>query len=224
MTQNGPATDPVMDEITAAVGLGHKEPDTARAVLVATWGQIGPAGDPFHRCVLAHYLADLHDEPAEALMWDVRALDAADTLSDSRARQHHASLQVAGFYPSLQLNIADNLRRLGAFAAAAEHLDEAEKRSSALGADGYGDIIRTGIKEVRRAVGSRDTAPRPSAPGSREQRRPGPQRISWHWRRDDTRGRLPTVLRRTPAVVGARCAIGPRRTAPLGIAVLTGIA
>lgn len=166
MTENDSATDPVMDEITAAVGLGHKDPDAGRAALIAIWRQVGPSGDAFHRCVLAHYLADLFDEPAVALVWDVRALDAADSLTDERARQHHASLQVAGFYPSLHLNIADNLRRLGAFAAAAEHIGEAEKHSTALGSDGYGDIIRTGIAQVRGAVESRDTAPRQSAPGT----------------------------------------------------------
>lgn len=65
-------------------------------------------------------------------MWDVRALDAADALTDERAQQHHASLHVAGFYPSLYLNLADNFRRLGSFQAATAYINKAEQHSSTL--------------------------------------------------------------------------------------------
>lgn len=110
-----PATtpDPTMEAIGTAVLIGREgDTESARRDLLAIWSQIGVAGDPFHRCTLAHYLADFYESPAEALVWDIRALDAAEALTDERAQQHHASLQVAGFYPSLYLNIADNLRRL----------------------------------------------------------------------------------------------------------------
>src|SRR5690606_13414523 len=124
------------------------------------------AGDVFHRCTLAHYLADLYDVPAESLVWDVRALDAAVVLTDERAREHHESLRVAGFYPNLHLNLADHLRRLGTLLAATEHLDRAQDPLSALPDDPYGDTIRTAVHEVRRAIADRDTAPRASAPGT----------------------------------------------------------
>lgn len=155
-----------MDAIGTAV-LRGREGDTgsARRDLLDIWFEIGAAGDPFHRCTLAHYLADLHESPAESLIWDVRALDAADALSDERAQRYHAGLRVAGFYPSLHLNIADDLRRLGAFGAAAEHLDRAEQHCSALSEDEYGDTLRTAVREVRRAVTNRDTTCRASAPG-----------------------------------------------------------
>lgn len=115
---------------------------------------------------LAHYLADLYDDPAESLVWDVRALDAADALTDERAREHHESLRVAGFYPSLHLNLADDFRRLGSFRAATEHLDRAQDHLSALPDDPYGDTIRTAVHEMRRAITDRDTAQRASAPGT----------------------------------------------------------
>ncbi|GGU40459.1 hypothetical protein [Nocardioides albus] len=160
-----PAADPTMDAITAAVTLG-REGDAVRAreELLAIWGDVGVLGDPFHRCTLAHYLADLYAEPAEALVWDVRALDAADALTDQRAQEHDASLQVAGFYPSLHLNIADNLRRLAAFQAASDHIDRAEERSAALPHGPYGHMIRAAIDGVREAISARDTTPRPSSP------------------------------------------------------------
>ncbi|UYM06295.1 hypothetical protein [Solicola gregarius] len=167
MTDNAATPDPTMEAISNAMILGRQgDPESARRDLLAIWRQIGVAGDPFHRCTLAHYLADLYDDPAGALIWDVRALDAADALTDERAQQHHASLHVAGFYPSLYLNIADNLRRLGAFEAAAEHINNAEQHTSALSDDAYSNTIRTAISEVHQAIDNRDTARRASAPGA----------------------------------------------------------
>lgn len=96
-----------MGAITTAVTLGHQgETARARQELLAIWEDLGVLGDSLHRCTLAHYLADLYPDPAEALIWDVRALDAASALTDHRAGEHHAGLEVAGFYPSLHLNIA----------------------------------------------------------------------------------------------------------------------
>lgn len=161
MTDTAATPDPTMEAISNAVVLGREgDPESARRDLLAVWQQIGVAGDSFHRCTLAHYLADLYEDPAEALIWDIRALDAADTLTDERAQQHHASLHVAGFYPSLYLNIADNLCRLGAFKAAMEHIDNAEQHGSVLPDDAYGHTIRTAISEVHQAIANRDTSRR----------------------------------------------------------------
>lgn len=162
-----PAVDQTMDAITTAVTLGREGHVTrARNELLAIWADLGVSGDPLHRCVLAHYLADLYADAAVALIWDVRALDAADALTDQRAQEHDASLQVAGFYPSLHLNIADNLRRLGAFAAAGEHIGKAEERAAALPPGAYGDMIRGAIQGVGEAIMARDTAPRPTSPSA----------------------------------------------------------
>lgn len=166
MTSTPASPDSTMEMIGQAVELGRAgDVDTARRQLIDLWQEVGPTGDPFHRCTLAHYLADLCDHPAEALVWDVRALDAAASLSDERAQAHHHSLQVAGFYPSLHLNIADNLRRLSAFDAAQEHICAAEERSEALSDDGYGRMIRAAVEEVGAAIDQRETARRDSAPG-----------------------------------------------------------
>ncbi|WP_336085533.1 hypothetical protein [Nocardia sp. SSK8] len=154
-------TDPIMARITAAVTESRSgDTDSARAALVALWSEIGPTGDPLHRCTLAHYLADLHDHPAEALTWDIRALDAADALTDDRLGAHHAGLRVAGFYPSLHLNLADNFRRLGVFPAAAHHLDAARARVDTLADDAYGTTIRRALDELTTAVAAGDTARR----------------------------------------------------------------
>lgn len=160
------APDPTMAAITRAVTRGRDGDTTAaRTALVDLWTEISPSGDPLHRCTLAHYLADLYDDPAEALMWDVRALDAADALTDARVQRYHDSLQARGFYPSLHLNLADNLRRLGSFDAAQAHLDSAADYLDALADDSYGALIRTALAEVGEQIRTGSTARRASAPG-----------------------------------------------------------
>jgi hypothetical protein len=168
MTDSAAASaDPVMDAILRAVGEGQAgAAGSARGKLLALWSEIGVLGDPLHRCVLAHYLADLYPDPARALAWDVRALDAADAVTEQRAQQLHGNLHIAGFYPSLHLNLADNYRRLGSFDAAAEHIGAAAQHSGTLPGGPYGDSIRTAIEEVAAAITAHDTAPRASAPGA----------------------------------------------------------
>ncbi|RMI28403.1 hypothetical protein [Nocardia stercoris] len=160
-------TDPTMDAIARAVAEGRSgDPVAARRQLLTLWSEIGVLGDALHRCTLAHYLADLYPDPARALAWDIRALDAADAVSEQRVQDHDAGLHIAGFYPSLHLNLADSYRRLGSFAAAAEHISAAEKCCPELPDDGYGTVIRTAVREVGEAVARRDTTARSSAPGS----------------------------------------------------------
>ncbi|MFF2195821.1 hypothetical protein [Streptomyces sp. NPDC058157] len=161
-----PSPDATMEAIARAVTEGRTgDPASARRALLDLWARIGVTGDPLHRCSLAHHLADLHADPAEALAWDVRALDAADAVTGERARQHHSGLRIAGFYPSLHLNLADDHRRLGSFEAAARHIEAARTHAPSLSADPYGDLVRRAVEEVAEAITRRDRTPRTSAPG-----------------------------------------------------------
>jgi hypothetical protein len=166
MTDSAARPDLTMEAITSAMAAGGRG-DTAAAQrsLLAIWDNVGASGDPLHRCTLAHYLADLYDDPAQALTWDVRALDAADALTEERTQQHHASLHVAGFYPSLHLNLADNYRRLSSFGAAADHIAAARRHAPDLPAGPYGELIRRAIEEVGADIAQRVTRKRASAPG-----------------------------------------------------------
>lgn len=156
-----------MTAITDAVTLARAgRASDARVALEELWAGIGPGGDPLHRCTLAHYLADLYDDAAASLEWDIRALAAADDMDDRRVREHHESLRIRGFYPSLHLNLADNFRRLGSFDAARAHLDAAAGYLDTLGADAYGAMIRAALDEVAADIGRGSTARRASAPGS----------------------------------------------------------
>ncbi|MEV0948602.1 hypothetical protein [Rhodococcus sp. NPDC049939] len=166
MSTTPTSPDPTMEAIVHAITQGRAGDDvTARQELLGIWTTIGVDGDPLHRCTLAHYLADLYEDPAQSLAWDIRALDAADAVTEQRVQEHHASLHIAGFYPSLHLNLADNYRRLGSFEAAAEHVNAARVHAPNLPLDSYGDLLRAAIEEVAEAIAHRDTTKRASAPG-----------------------------------------------------------
>lgn len=161
-----PATAPPLDPTMAAIGEALADarqgnPAPARTALRTLWTTIGTTGDPLHRCTLAHHLADLYDDdPAQALAWDIRALDAADALTQERLDRHHPGLRVAGFRPSLHLNLADNYRRLGSFEAAEDQITDARRHAPALPPDAYGDLLRTAIDQVAEAITRRDTTRR----------------------------------------------------------------
>ncbi|WP_455359503.1 hypothetical protein [Streptomyces sp. SYSU K21746] len=148
--QQESSEDAVMTRIGQAIMLLHGgDREEARNRFGALWSEIGENGDPLHRCTLAHYMADTQDDPADELAWDLRALSAADGLSDERVAQHHATLAVRAFYPSLHLNLAADYVKLQRPDAARVHLDRARAATGTLGDDGYGNGIRAAIDRLQ---------------------------------------------------------------------------
>jgi hypothetical protein len=154
--------DDVMARVTAAVGRGQAgEREAARRELESLWDGDGRA-DAFHRCVIAHFLADLQDDTVDELTWDERALAAVEGVTDGRAQEYDASLQVRGFLPSLHGSLADDHRRLGDPERARYHLGQARAASDALGDDPYGGLVRGILDRVGRALDEGSTAPLPA--------------------------------------------------------------
>ncbi|MCD7438848.1 hypothetical protein K4B79_11510 [Streptomyces lincolnensis] len=147
-------TDPTILRIGQAVRLGHGgEREAARLLFTEIWDEIGgEQGDPLHRCTLAHAMADVQDDVREELVWDQRALAAADLLTDARVAQAGVALPVAGLYPSLHLNLSECYRKLGDLDRAREHLRQARATIGALGDDEYGRLIRSGLEEIARRL------------------------------------------------------------------------
>lgn len=112
------------------------------------WARLGPDGDPLHRCTLGHFMADAQDDPAAKLLWDERALAAAERLTDERAKSYHASLSVRGFYPSLHLNLAQDHHLLGDLPRARAELAAARATVHNLADDEYGRGIRAAIDRM----------------------------------------------------------------------------
>jgi hypothetical protein len=146
--------DPTMMRITEAIVLLHGgDREGARKGFAQIWDEVGADGDPFHRCTLAHYMADAQDDVKDELRWDVRALDAAACLTNERVNAYHSSLSVRGFFPSLHLNLADDYRRLGQVGKAREHLALSKELVDALPHTELGGMLRRGIARMADDLG-----------------------------------------------------------------------
>ncbi|GAA3242951.1 hypothetical protein [Nonomuraea helvata] len=143
--------DPTITRIGQGVELHHHQGqrEAARDLFAQIWDDIGgEEGDPLHVCVLAHAMADVQDDVHEELMWDLRALAAADLVTDERVAQAGVTLSVAGLYPSLHLNVSECYRKLGDLGRAREHLRQARAKIGALGDDEYGLLIKGGLERL----------------------------------------------------------------------------
>lgn len=77
------------DAMTTRIGQAvilHRGGDReeARNRFAALWEELDESGDLFHRCTVAHYMADTQEDPGAELEWDLRALAAADTLTQEQ--------------------------------------------------------------------------------------------------------------------------------------------
>ncbi|WP_425579512.1 hypothetical protein [Streptomyces coacervatus] len=151
--------DAVMTRIGQIVMLHHAgDREEARHRFLQLWAEIGEDGDPLHRCTLAHYMADAQDDPTDELAWDLRALTAAEELTDGRLAEHEGTVAVRALYPSLHLNLAADYVKLGRSGAARTHLRHARRAAGALTDDSYGDGVRAAIGRLELRLGeeSRD--------------------------------------------------------------------
>jgi hypothetical protein len=74
--------DAVLTGIGDAVALDYAgDREGASVRLAALWNEIHPDGEALHRCMLAHYMADVQADPRQELLWDLWALDAAGSLN-----------------------------------------------------------------------------------------------------------------------------------------------
>ncbi|MEV4475205.1 hypothetical protein [Nonomuraea sp. NPDC049504] len=147
--------DDTMARIGEGVELHHRrgERDAARELFARIWEDIGgEQGDPLHVCVLAHSMADVQDDVHEELTWDLRALAAADRVTDERVAEAGVPLSVAGLYPSLHLNLSECYRKLGDLDGAREHLQRARDEIHVLGDDDYGRLIKDGLERIAKQL------------------------------------------------------------------------
>jgi hypothetical protein len=153
--------DAVPTRIGQAVML-HRGGDReeARNRLAELWRELqggGDGGDPFHRCALAHYIADTQDDPADELMWDLLALAAADRIAGADRRP--APTKVRAFYPSLHLNLAADYAKLGQREAARGQLALARATARGLACGPYGDGVRAAIHRLALRLGAAGGGP-----------------------------------------------------------------
>jgi hypothetical protein len=140
------SNDPLMERITAAIEQLHAgKKEEAREAFSELWHIMSGDPDPFHVCILAHYMADAQDDVGSELVWDLRALEAADRVTDGRVKEHHASLTIDSFYPSLHLNVGDAFLRSGNVEQARLHVRAAETAVQNLPDTPLAEMTRKGI-------------------------------------------------------------------------------
>lgn len=158
--------DAVMTRIGQAVMLHHGgDREEARNRLARLWQEIGEDGDAFHRCTLAHYLADMQDDPADELAWDLKALHAAEQVSSGPPHREVPGVQ--GFYASLHLNLAADYAGLQRLDEARAHLDLAWRASASLRDDRYAEGVRTAIGRMELRLAGGGAGETASPPGHR---------------------------------------------------------
>ena len=138
-----------MDRIMAAVAVLHAgDRVEARTLFATLWEDAEVSRDPARRCVLAHYAADAQDDLAQELVWDQRALAAAELAPDATITVGGAILPISAFLPSLHLNLGDVCRRSGLLERARDHAAMARAASVVLPEDGYGTAVRAAIERL----------------------------------------------------------------------------
>lgn len=153
--ESGFKPDAVMVRVGEGIELSRRgERGAARQVFVGLWEEIGGEdGDAFHRCAIAHSMADVRDDVKEELHWDLAALDAAASLTDARATEAGVAVQVATFYPSLHLNLSECYRKLGDAQRARDHLRRGQASLGALPEGEYLTMIRDGFDRLAQLLG-----------------------------------------------------------------------
>lgn len=120
----------------------------ARAHFTALWRNLDE-DDHFHRCVLAHYMADAQDEPESELHWDQIALEMAEAATPNEFDERFPGMTRASFLPSLHLNLAACHEKLGELSKAIEHAEMAHRAAFALPDSPLGTMTAHAITRLR---------------------------------------------------------------------------
>ena len=105
----------------------------AKALFEQAWAE---AQDDFEACIAAHYVARHQSTADEELDWNRKALERAQLVGADK---------VASFYPSLYLNLAHSLEKLGRTGEACELYATAAARLDGQPESPYLQLVRSGI-------------------------------------------------------------------------------
>ena len=128
------------------------ESEVARQRFSQLWTTLS-IDDLFHRCVLAHYMADLQTDPNVELHWDQLALEAALVASPASFDGHIPDVTRDAFLPSLHLNLASSYERTRDLDSARRHAQLAMRAVASLPATPLGETTRAAILRISARLG-----------------------------------------------------------------------
>lgn len=140
---------PEVLEVTQLVLSGQHS--LARTKFEVLWQSL--ADDAFHRCILAHYIADVQADPNDELHWDLEALNAALSAPPASFDGRIAGINYAAFLPSLHLNAAASFERVGQLPEAKHQASLATTSVASLGASPLADMTRSAITRICARLG-----------------------------------------------------------------------
>ncbi|MBV8756497.1 MAG: hypothetical protein JO257_04450 [Deltaproteobacteria bacterium] len=140
-------------DILAAVSTLHRgDREQAHEELEAIWARVDP-DDHFHRCVVAHYLAEAQSDPAEELRFDILALAAARRAEPAEFDGRFPGLTLVGFLPTLHVKLATAYERVGELTLARLHATEAKDALAKVPVGPAGDVTRAVLARLNRRLG-----------------------------------------------------------------------
>ena len=113
---------------------GKGKSEEANELFIEAWNK---ATNDFEKFTAAHYVARHQKTVADKLKWDETALDLAMKINDDNVKES---------FPSLHLNIAKCYEDLNDFTNARKHYQLALSFVKVLPDDGYGNMLKGGIK------------------------------------------------------------------------------
>lgn len=140
-----------MEKILAAVAkLQAGCLSQGREELLQLWQDQTTEQGAQQRCVMAHFLADTEQEVSQELDWDLLALEAA--TGTRLASGEPVSSELAGFLPSLHLNVGDACRRSGDHERARTYAEAGLYWAQALPETGYSQMIVAGLTRLQQRL------------------------------------------------------------------------
>ncbi len=140
-------------QVLEAVQLGLSgQAEAARVCFDQLWISTSPV-DLFHRCVIAHYMADLQTDPDKELWWDTQALQAAQAAAPESFDDRIPGVTHRAFLPSLHLNLAASHERLGHLDEARQQAQLASRTLDALQPSPLSEMTRAAIERICNKLG-----------------------------------------------------------------------
>jgi len=114
--------------------------EAAKKLFLNAWEE---STTDFEKFTAAHYLARNQENLDEELIWNLESLRLASLINEDSMK---------GYFPSLHLNLGKSYEKLNDIEMAIQHYTLAANFTKYLPDDGYGNMIRIGIREALKRV------------------------------------------------------------------------